>query len=107
PRVLIDDSASRTYTVLEVNGRDRPGLLYDLTRTLTDLNLQIGSARIATYGEAAVDVFYVKDLFGLKVSHEGKLAQIHATLLAAMEGPDTAQPETGEPLTVASTAAGE
>ncbi len=107
PRVLIDDSASRTYTVLEVNGRDRPGLLYDLTRTLTDLNLQIGSARIATYGEAAVDVFYVKDLFGLKVSHEGKLAQIHAALLAAIEGPDTSQAKTREQPAVVSTAAGE
>jgi [protein-PII] uridylyltransferase len=95
PRVLIDDSASRTYTVIEVNGRDRPGLLYDLTRTLTGLNLQIGSARIATYGEAAVDVFYVKDIFGLKIAHDGKLAQIHATLLDVMEDKDEPRTETG------------
>jgi [protein-PII] uridylyltransferase len=95
PRVLIDDSASRTFTVLEVNGRDRPGLLCDLTRTLTALNLQIGSARIATYGEAAVDVFYVKDVFGLKITHEGKLAQIHAALLAVMENAPEPESEPG------------
>jgi [protein-PII] uridylyltransferase len=96
PRVLIDDSASRTFTVLEINGRDRPGLLYDLTRTLTGLNLQIGSARIATYGEAAVDVFYVKDVFGLKITHEGKLAQIHAALLAVMEEAEDSEMEAEE-----------
>ncbi len=101
PRVLIDDSASRTYTVLEINGRDRPDLLYDLTRTLTGLNLQIGSARIATYGEAAVDVFYVKDVFGLKITHEGKLAQIHAALLEVMEGAEDPEMDTEEKLAVA------
>ena len=88
PRALIDNSASRTHTVIEVNGRDRPGLLYDLTRALSGLNLQIGSARIATYGESAVDVFYVKDLFGLKITHDGRLNQIRATLLDALAEPD-------------------
>ena len=56
PRVLIDNKASATHTVLEVNGRDRPGLLYELTRALTELNLQISSAKISTYGERVVDV---------------------------------------------------
>ncbi|MEE2995654.1 MAG: [protein-PII] uridylyltransferase, partial [Pseudomonadota bacterium] len=59
PRVLVDNGASRTHTVIEVNGRDRPGLLYELTRALSVLNLQIGSAHITTFGETAVDVFYV------------------------------------------------
>src|SRR3546814_8019225 len=54
PRVLIDNKASRSHTVIEVNGRDRPGLLYLVTTTLTRLNLMIKSARIATYGERAV-----------------------------------------------------
>ncbi|TMJ27914.1 MAG: [protein-PII] uridylyltransferase, partial [Alphaproteobacteria bacterium] len=78
PRVLIDNNASDTFTVLEVNGRDRPGFLHVVTRALTRLNLQIQSAHITTYGERAVDVFYVKDLFGLKVVNADKLKQVAA-----------------------------
>ena len=80
PRVLIDNNASDTFTVLEVNGRDRPGFLHVVTRALTRLNLQIASAHITTYGERAVDVFYVKDLFGLKVVNQVKLAQVAETV---------------------------
>jgi [protein-PII] uridylyltransferase len=78
PRVLIDNNASDTFTVIEVNGRDRPGFLHVVTRALTRLNLQIASAHITTYGERAVDVFYVKDLFGLKVVNADKLKQVSA-----------------------------
>jgi [protein-PII] uridylyltransferase len=85
PRVLIDDKASATHTVIEVNGRDRPGLLYALTRAVTELNLQISSAKISTYGERVVDVFYVKDVFGLKVEHESKLRKIHELLMDALK----------------------
>jgi [protein-PII] uridylyltransferase len=90
PRVLIDNEASRTHTVVEINGRDRPGLLYDVTKALTNLGLQISSARIATYGERAVDVFYVKDVFGLKISHAAKLKQVRERLLAGFADPDCA-----------------
>ncbi len=90
PRVMIDNDASRTHTVIEVNGRDRPGLLYDITRALTELSLQISSAKVQTYGERAVDVFYVKDIFGLKISHERTLGQIRDNLLAALTDPDCA-----------------
>jgi [protein-PII] uridylyltransferase len=76
PRVLIDNNASDTFTVIEVNGRDRPGFLHIVTRALTRMNLQIASAHITTYGERAVDVFYVKDLFGLKVLNQAKLKQV-------------------------------
>ena len=96
PRVLIDNDASRTHTVIEVNGRDRRGLLYDLTRCLTAVNLQIGSAHITTFGETAVDVFYVKDIFGLKVSHENKLEQIRKALLDVMDD-DAAETGAGDP----------
>jgi [protein-PII] uridylyltransferase len=84
PVVLIDNSASGSFTVIEVNGRDRPGLLYDVTRALYELSLSIGSAHIATYGERAVDVFYVKDLVGMKVSHKGRLNAIERRLLDAL-----------------------
>ncbi len=66
--------------MIEVNGRDRPGLLFELTRELTRLNLQVSSAKISTYGEKVVDVFYVKNLFGHKVEHPAKLAEIRTTL---------------------------
>jgi [protein-PII] uridylyltransferase len=84
PRVLIDNKASAAHTVIEVNGRDRPGLLFEVTRALTGINLQISSAKISTYGEKVVDVFYVKNIFGLKVEHEGKLKEIRDTLLAVL-----------------------
>ena len=84
-RVLIDNAASRTHSVVEINGRDRPGLLYDVTAALTELGLQISSAHIATYGEHVVDSFYVKDVFGLKIEHEDKLRQIRRRLLEAVE----------------------
>ncbi|MGC2200119.1 MAG: [protein-PII] uridylyltransferase [Stellaceae bacterium] len=80
PRVLVDNKASASHTVIEVNGRDRPGLLFELTRALTGLNLQISSAKISTYGEKVVDVFYVKNLFGHKAEHPAKLAEIQSTL---------------------------
>ena len=86
PRVLIDNKASATHTLIEVNGRDRPGLLYELTKALTELNLQISSAKISTYGKRVVDVFYVKDVFGLKIEHEQKLKRIHEHLTSVLTG---------------------
>jgi [protein-PII] uridylyltransferase len=84
PRVLIDNNASDTFTVIEVNGRDRPGFLHVVTRALTRLNLQIATAHVTTYGERAVDVFYVKDLFGLKVVNADKLKQVATTVEASI-----------------------
>ena len=93
PRVLIDNKASQSHTVIEVNGRDRPGLLYELTRELTRLNLQISSAKISTYGEKVVDVLYVKNLFGHKAEQPAKLAEIQRTLEAVLaKGNEAASP---------------
>ena len=80
PRALVDNAASNTHTVIEVNGRDRPGFLYTVARALSGLNLQITSAHVTTYGEHAVDVFYIKDIFGLKIVHPVRLQQISATV---------------------------
>ncbi len=98
PRVLIDNNAGTNHTVIEVNGKDRPGLLYDVTRTLTDLGLQISSAKISTYGEKVIDVFYVRDVYGLKVTHDTKLTRIRERLLQALIGtttPGSSAPATG------------
>ncbi len=84
PRVVVDNGASNSYTVLEVNGRDRPGLLHDVTSAISEQGLQIGSAHVTTYGVRAVDVFYVKDVFGLKIENERKLAGLKDALLAAL-----------------------
>ena len=85
PRVVIDNHASATHTVVEVNGRDRPGLLHDVTAAMSEQGIQIASAHITTYGVRAVDVFYVKDVFGLKIENERKLSALKEALLAALE----------------------
>ena len=94
PLVIIDNDASNTHTVIVATGRDRPALLHDLTRALFDLSLSVAHARIAAYGERAVDVFYVKDLFGLKITNKNKLEQVRLRVLAALSG-DQDQADTG------------
>jgi [protein-PII] uridylyltransferase len=90
PQVLIDNEGSNIFTVIEVAGLDRPGLLHDLTDALFRLNLNIGSAHIATFGERAVDVFYVRDLTGQKITNGNRQAAIRRHLLAALD-PGTGQ----------------
>jgi [protein-PII] uridylyltransferase len=80
PQVIIDNDSSNRYTVVEVAGLDRTGLLFDLTEALFRLNLNIVSAHIATFGERAVDVFYVTDLTGAKITSEEKFKTIRAEL---------------------------
>ena len=83
--ITIDNSGSELYSIIEVDTRDRPSLLFDLTRTIADLNLTIGSAVIATYGAQAVDVFYVKDMFGLKIHAKDRQEKIKARLMEAIQ----------------------
>ena len=99
PRVVIDNHASHTHTVLEINGRDRPGLLHDLTAAISQQGLQIASAHVTTYGVRAVDVFYVKDVFGLKVENERKLSQLREALLQALANADDGVPPVTVPTT--------
>ncbi len=94
PRVIFDNRASIAHTLIEVNGRDRPGFLHDVTSTLTAMGLQIVSAHITTYGERVVDVFYVKDVFGLKIEQPQKLAKLQERLMEVVTPlPDTPAPE--------------
>jgi [protein-PII] uridylyltransferase len=81
PEVNINNQWSNRYTVVEVSGLDRPGLLHDLTATLSKLNLNIASAHVATFGERAVDVFYVTDLLGAKISSPTRHAAITRALI--------------------------
>lgn len=84
PRVVIDNRASNAHTVIEVNGRDRPGLLHDVTAAISQQGMQIASAHITTYGVRAVDVFYVKDVFGLKITNERKLDELRLALVTVL-----------------------
>ncbi len=90
PRVLIDNGASRTHTVVELNGRDRPGLLFDVTRALKDLGLVVSSAHVTTFGERAVDVVYLKDVFGMKITSPSKLERLRTSLIGALATPSGA-----------------
>ena len=85
PRINFDNEASASATVVEVEGLDRPGLLYEVTDALFQSGLSISSAMVSTYGERAVDIFYVRDGFGHKVRHEERLKAVHARLLKALE----------------------
>ena len=95
-RVIIDNKLSTTNTIIEINGRDRVGFLYDVTSALTALGLKISSAHITTFGEEVVDTFYVKDIFGLKVTHDSKVKKIREALLdavtPALDSSSTASP---------------
>ena len=86
PEVTIDNNLSNRYTVLEVSGLDRPGLLFDLTAALSKLNLNIGSAHIATFGEKAVDAFYVTDLTSQKIASTTRQDTIRRRLLEVFDG---------------------
>ncbi len=88
PRVNFDNEASATATVIEVEGLDRPGLLYDVTNSLFKSGLSISTARVATYGERAIDVFYVRDGFGHKIFHRGRISSVRERLFKALEGED-------------------
>jgi [protein-PII] uridylyltransferase len=91
PEVTINNQWSARYTVVEVTGLDRPGLLYELTTTLSKLNLNIASAHVATFGERVVDVFYVTDLLGAQITAPTRQAAIKRPLLALFSPPAEAK----------------
>ena len=87
PEVIINNALSDEHTVIEVAGRDRTGLLYDLTSSISDLSLDINSAHITTFGEKAVDVFYVTDLTSKKIVDEVRQKKIRERLEMVLAGP--------------------
>ncbi|MFD3190451.1 [protein-PII] uridylyltransferase [Sedimentitalea sp. HM32M-2] len=82
--ISFDNDGSEIYTIIEVDTRDRPGLLYDLAHALASANVYIANAVIATYGEQVVDTFYVKDMFGLKYYAESKQRFLETRLRMAI-----------------------
>ena len=84
PHVSIDNTLSKKYSVIEVSGKDRPGLLNDLTRKISDLDIDIRSAHIATFGERATDVFYVLTRNGNKITSGGKIKNLKKELIKSI-----------------------
>lgn len=80
-RVRIDNSTSDRYTIIDVFAADRTGLLYRITRSLYELSLSVSLAKIATHLDQVLDVFYVTDGEGHKITDEGRIAAIHDRLL--------------------------
>jgi [protein-PII] uridylyltransferase len=91
PEVIINNQWSDVYTVIEVTGLDRPGLLYQLTTAISKLSLNIGSAHVATFGERVRDVFYVTDLMGAQITAPTRQAAIKRALVHLLANADTAR----------------
>lgn len=86
PRCEINNQLSRYFSVIELEGLDRPGLLSDVTGAISDLSLDIASAHITTFGEKIIDTFYVTDLVGLKITDPARQKRISKRIIAAMTG---------------------
>jgi [protein-PII] uridylyltransferase len=84
PRVDIRNALSNHFSVIEVEGLDRPGLLSEITGALSDLSLDIASAHITTFGEKVIDTFYVTDLTGQKIENPTRQEKVRATLLETL-----------------------
>lgn len=93
PTVTIDNDATREATIVEVSGRDRPGLLSELARTFSEAGLSIRSAHIDSYGERAVDAFYVRDeASGRRVAGARRLLPLRAALTEVLTRPEAQAP---------------
>ena len=86
PNALVDNKASNRFTVIEINASDRPALLHQLAHALFQSKVTIHSAHVATYGERAVDTFYLTDLTGDKIAASARLTTIERRLLGAAAG---------------------
>jgi [protein-PII] uridylyltransferase len=83
PSAMVDNDASNRFSVIEVNAQDRPALLHELAYALFQAKVTVHSAHISTYGERAVDTFYITDLFGAKITNRVRLNNLKKKLIAA------------------------
>jgi [protein-PII] uridylyltransferase len=88
PRVDINNTLSDKFTVIEIEGLDRPGLLSEITAGISALNLDIASAHVTTFGEKVIDVFYVTDLVGHKITTVPRESAIIKRLIALLPTPE-------------------
>ncbi|HSQ78578.1 MAG TPA: hypothetical protein VLN91_06765 [Nitrospirota bacterium] len=85
PSVEFDNETSESFTIIDITARDMVGFLYRVTKTLYDLNLDIGSAKIVTEGVRVMDSFYVTDLLRQKIIDSDRLHNIKETILSVIE----------------------
>jgi [protein-PII] uridylyltransferase len=90
--VAVDNDASDFFTVIEVGAADRVGLLFDITRTLADLQLDVHLAKVATYANRVVDAFYVRDELGRKVDQADRIDEVRAALEARLSSTGAESP---------------
>jgi [protein-PII] uridylyltransferase len=91
-RVNIDNSTSSRFTIIDIFSRDRTGLLYVIARTLFELGLSVGRAKIGTFLDQVVDVFYVTDGEQQKIDDAQRLETIRQRLIEVVEGDDNSVP---------------
>ncbi len=84
PRVFINNTASQSFSIVEINATDRPGLLGAITGAFASQGLRIAYARVSTFGAKAVDTFYVKDCFGLQIQHPTKQRALRRAIVDAI-----------------------
>ena len=89
-RVRIDNITSNDYTVLEIKCKNAPGVLYRITKIITDLGLQINTASVSSYGDRVVDIFYVKNAFGSKIEDDLTIEKVKMNILKNLEETDPA-----------------
>ncbi len=85
PRILVDNRISSRHTLVEVTARDRSGLLSDLSRVFSELEISIVTARVSTFGERAVDAFYLCETDMTKVTDEKRIETMRGELLAVID----------------------
>ena len=88
-KITIDNDVSPYYTVIDIFTHDRLGLLYDITNCLSDLGCYVEISKISTEVEQVVDTFYVKDIFGKKITDKNKLDDLKEKLFNIVEKEDT------------------
>jgi len=94
PYVQIRNNLSEDYTVIDVGGRERPGLLYDLAKGFAAENLSIHSAHIGSYGERVFDAFYIQTEAGTKLTSDDAKSSLQSRLLTALGREEPDAPET-------------
>jgi [protein-PII] uridylyltransferase len=83
-RVVVDNRVTDFYTVVEVHAPDHVGLLAQVASTFADLGVDVRTAKVSTLGDRVVDVFYVHDAAGNKITKQLALDQLKATLIARL-----------------------
>jgi [protein-PII] uridylyltransferase len=81
---------SDEYSILEIKCKNAPGVLYRITKVITSLGLQINTANVSTYGDRVVDIFYIKDAFGLKIDNNKSMDKVKMSILKTLEETDPA-----------------